>query len=187
LLHVGLNVRYAKPKDGEMQLKARPEANPAPYFIDTGKFTAEHTEFIGPEIFYRRGPLLVGSEYYFMKADSPETGNPTFHGGDVVVTYLFTGEARSYSTRGGLFGSIDPSQPVFEGGPGAWELVLRASYIDTDGGTIKGGKMWRLSPLVAWHLSSGLRFTVGYGYVGLDRDGTRGYTHVLQSRLHFMF
>ena len=38
----------------------------------------------GVEAYYRPGPLLFGSEYFWQNVDAPQDGNPTFHGGDVV-------------------------------------------------------------------------------------------------------
>lgn len=187
LLHIGASFRYGDPQNDELHVRARPEANPAPYFIDTGKFKAEHTTFFGPEVYYRRGRMLVGSEYYFLKADAPENGNPMFHGGDVVLTWQFTGESRVYSTKGGVFTFLKPHTSVFEGGPGAWEGIFRISYMDADDGAIEGGRNLRISPLLAWHLTDELRWTFAYGYDILDRFGTRGTAHIFQSRVSFMF
>ena len=143
LWHVGMSARYGKPDDGQLRLRSRPETFPADYFVDTGTFAAKGTKMLAIESYYRPGPFLVGTEYFVQWADAEESGDPTFHGGDVVVTYLVTGETRKYNTRGGFFNSISPAQTVFEGGPGAWELVFRASYIDLDAGTLTGGKFWR--------------------------------------------
>jgi phosphate-selective porin OprO/OprP len=38
VLHLAVNLKYGNPKDGKTQLKARPEASTAPYFLDTGVF-----------------------------------------------------------------------------------------------------------------------------------------------------
>ncbi len=70
------------------------------------------------EVYYRPGPLLVGGEYFVQKVGSPETGDPWFHGGDVAVSWLVTGETRKYNTVGGYFKSVSPARTVFEGGPG---------------------------------------------------------------------
>jgi len=72
---------------------------------------------------------------------------------------------------------------VFEGGPGAWEAVARFSYIDLDSGVLRGGKFWRFTPMVNWHLSDQLRLELAYGYGTLDRFGLRGGTHFFQSRI----
>ena len=45
-----------------------------------------------------------------------------------------------------------PKRPGFSGGPGAVELVARVSDIDLDSGTLQGGKFWRFTPMVKWHL-----------------------------------
>jgi hypothetical protein len=76
---------------------------------------------------------------------------------------------RVYNTRGGFFDQISPLRPVFSGGPGAWELVGRFSYIDLDSGPVKGGKFWRITPVVNWHMSDNVRLEFVYGYGSLNR------------------
>ena len=183
LLHVGMSGRYGEPNDGELKLRSRPEAFLSEYFVDTGTFAAKDTKMMAFEAYYRPGPLLLGTEYFFQWANAPESGDPFFHGGEVVVTYLLTGETRAYNTRGGFFNQVSPAKSVFRGGPGAWEAVLRASYIDLDGGTLRGGRFWRITPMVNWHLSDRLRLEFTYGYGKLDRFDLRGATHFFQSRV----
>jgi phosphate-selective porin OprO and OprP len=183
LLHVGLSARYGKPKDDALRLRSRPELFVAPYFVDTETFGATSTTTTAVEAYYRPGPLLVGTEYFFQNADATNSPDPVFHGGDVVASWLVTGETRAYNTRGGFFNQVSPARPVFEGGPGAWELVARFSYIDLDGGSQKGGTFWRLTPMVNWHLSDHVRLEIAYGYGSLDRFNIVGRTHFFQSRL----
>ena len=183
LLHVGVNGRYGNVDEDQLQIRSRPEANPAPYFVDTGSFSARHTAMAGWEAYYRSGPWLFGNEYWFQKVESGTTGDPMFHGGDVVATWILTGETRAYNTVGGFFKSVSPARTLFEGGPGALEAVLRFSYIDLDGGTLRGGKFWRLTPMVNWHASDHVRLELAYGYGKLDRFDVRGGTHFFQSRL----
>jgi len=183
IVHVGGAVRYGKPDDGQLRLRSRPEAFPAPFFIDTGIFPASHTITTNVEGYYRRGPFLAGTEYFVQKVDSPEKGNPSFKGLDSVVTWLATGETRVYNTRGGFFNQVSPARPVFQGGPGAWELVGRFSYTDLDSGQISGGRFWRLTPMVNWHLSDNVRLEFTYGYGSLDRFALVGKTQFFQSRL----
>ena len=47
---------------------------------------------------------------------------------------------------------------VFKGGSGAWKVLFRTSTLDLDVGTIKGGKFWRVTPMVNWNLSKDVRF-----------------------------
>jgi phosphate-selective porin OprO/OprP len=139
----------------------------------------------GGEVYYRKGPLLLGSEYWFQSINSSVTGNPTVHGGDVVVTWLVTGETREYNTVGGFFRGISPDVSLFEGGPGAVELVLRASYIDLDAGTLTGGKFWRITPMMNWHVSDNIRLEFTFGYGQLYRFGIVGGTTFFQGRVQF--
>lgn len=182
-LHLGMSLRYGKPDDGKLRLRSRPENFIAPYFVDTDAFAAEHTKMIGLEAYYRPGSLLIGSEYFVQNVKAPESGNPRFHGGDAVVSWLVTGETRAYNTRGGFFNQVSPARTVFEGGPGAWEILGRASYIDLDSGTVRGGRFWRVTPMVNWYLSDQLRLEVAYGYGLLNRFDLAGRTHFFQSRL----
>ena len=117
LLHVGVSARYGKANEGKLKLRARPEAFPADYFVDTGDFACEDTKMLGFEAYYRPGPLLVGTEYFIQWANAPESGNPVSHGGEVAVTYLLTGETRAYNTRGGFFNQVSPATSVFQRRP----------------------------------------------------------------------
>jgi phosphate-selective porin OprO/OprP len=184
---VGLNFRYGKPVDGQLQLRSRPEAFIAPYFLDTGKFAARSSNSEGYEVYLRKKSLLLGSEYYFQHVNSPSTGNPMFHGGDVVATWLFTGEMRPYNTVSGAFKDISPKRPVFEGGPGAWEAVLRYSYTDLDSRNVHGGTFARITPMVNWYLSENVRLEMAYGYGRLNRFNLKGNTQFFQTRLQLQF
>ena len=187
VFHIGVNFRYGKPVDDKLRLRSRPEAFPAPYFVDTGSFPADSTKMVGYEIYYHQNRWLFGSEYWWVHVSSAVAHDPVFHGGDVVLTYLFNDATRPYNTVGGYFRAPSPRRTVFEGGPGAWELVLRYSYIDLDGGTIHGGRFGRITPMVNWHLSDNVRLEMGYGYGHLDRFDLKGNTHFFQSRIQLQF
>jgi phosphate-selective porin OprO/OprP len=128
---------------------------------------------------------MVGGEYFFTKANAPESGDPMFHGGEVLVAHILTGETRPYNAKGAFFDRISPSRPVFSGGPGAWELVGRFSYSDMDDKSIRGGKFWRITPMVNWHMGDNVRLEFVYGYGSLDRFGVVGKTQFFQSRFQF--
>ena len=170
-----------------MQLRSRPEDSSAPYFLDTGKFPASSAQMVGLEAYYRPGPWLFGTEYYVQTVDARETSNPLFHGGDVSIIWLITGETRSYNTVGGYFRSVSPARTIFGGGPGAWEALLRFSYSDYDDGAIQGGAFWRITPMVNWYLTDNARLEIAYGYGSLDRFDKTGATQFFQTRLQLEF
>jgi phosphate-selective porin OprO and OprP len=187
LLHVALAGRYGLVNDRTLRLRSRPELNVAPYFVDTEPFAARDTRLAQGEVYYRPGPWLFGTEYFVQKVNALDQPDPLFHGGDAVVSWLITGETRRYNTAGGYFLAVSPKRTVFQGGPGAWEAVLRFSYIDLDDGPIHGGRFWRLTPMVNWYLSDHLRLELAYGVGQLDRFGLVGTTQFLQTRLQFQF
>jgi len=187
LVHVALAGRYGLVNDRTLRLRSRPELNVAPYFVETESFAARDTTMAQGEVYYRPGPWLFGMEYFVQKADALELRDPTFHGGDAVAAWLITGERRKYNKTGGYFYAVSPKRPVFEGGPGAVEALLRLSYIDLDDGDIHGGRFWRLTPMVNWYLSDHLRLEAAYGIGQLDRFGVTGTTQFFQTRLQFQF
>ena len=186
LLHLGLNFRFGEPVGGAIRLRSRPEANPAPYFIDTEEFPANHSSHFGWEIYFTSGPWMLGTEYYFHQFSSPETNNPLFQGGEMVASYILTGESRPYSTISGIYGFIPVAKPVFEGGLGAWEVVLQFVTFDLTSGTLSGGKFWRITPMINWYLSANVRLEFEYGYGVLNRFNLEGVTQFFQSRIQLM-
>jgi phosphate-selective porin OprO/OprP len=187
LLHIALAGRYGLVNDRTLRLRSRPELNIAPYFVETESFAAHDTRMGQAEVYYRPGPFLFGTEYFVQRVDAIDRADPLFHGGDVVASWLITGETRKYNTAGGYFLAVSPRSTVFEGGPGAWEALLRLSYIDLDDGDIHGGRFWRLTPMVNWYLTDHLRLEFGYGVGQLDRFGVTGTTQFFQTRLQFQF
>ncbi|MCU0382407.1 MAG: porin [Chitinophagaceae bacterium] len=183
VLHIGFNYRYGKVAGGEMQLRSRPETNPAPYFISTGKFQSEHSNHVGYEVYYKAGAFLAGSEYHWHKFNAPAYGNPLFKGGELMVSYLFTGESRPYHTSTSILGFVPIKKSVFKGGLGAIEGVLRFTQFDLDGGNIQGGKFWRITPMVNWYMSKDIRLEFAYGYGVLDRFNIKGGTQFFQARI----
>jgi phosphate-selective porin OprO and OprP len=64
---------------------------------------------------------------------------------------------------------------------------LRVSYIDLDSGNLRGGRFWRVTPMVNWHLSDNVRLELAYGYGQLDRFDLSGRTQFFQSRIQLTF
>ncbi len=185
LLHLGVGYHYGIYSNGEAQLRSRPESFTAPYFLDTGVFPAKENHLVGFEAYYRRGSWLYGSEYFFNQLKAPTVGNPLFHGGEASVVWIVTGETRPYHDVGGKLGFVTPNHSAFDGGPGAFELVLHGSYSDFRDGAVDGGTFWRLTPHINWYLDDLVRLEVAYGFGLLERFGVLGATHFVQSRIQF--
>ena len=114
--------------------------------------------------------------------------DPVFHGGDIFLSWIITGETRPYSAPMGTFKAISPKRPFFVGGPGAWEAVLRVSNIDLNAAdSVSGGQFWRITPMVNWHMNDQARLELSYGIGFLDRFGVRSTTEFFQARLQIQF
>jgi phosphate-selective porin OprO/OprP len=186
VLHIALNYRYGKVAGTEIRLRSRPEVNPAPYFIDTENFPAHHSNHFGGELYFSSGSWMFGTEYYAHQFSSPQTSNPLFLGGEMVLSYIFN-SIRPYSTISGIYTFVPAANSVFDGGTGTWEALIRVSYLDLDDGALTGGTFWRLTPMVNWYLSKNLRLEVAYGYGILKRFNLEGVTQFFQSRIQLSF
>lgn len=185
LLVVGVNLRYAVPDQGQIQVKSKPESNPAPNFIDTGAFESARSTAIGGEAYYRSGPLTVGSEVNSYSFHSVQAGNPRYTGGEVTAAYVFTGELRPFLSNNTVFFFVEPKKSVFKGGKGAWEGAFKYSIFNTNEGLLPGGKFWKITPSLNWYLSNYVRLEFVYGYGILDRFNLRGATQFFQTRFQF--
>jgi phosphate-selective porin OprO/OprP len=182
--HVAVMGRGGRPDEGKITFRSKPEDSLAPFFVDTGEIESDAAGTAGFEMYYRKGSWLFGGEFDLEIANRETTGgNLLFPAGDVVAAWLITGETRGYHAQGGYSNAISPDRPVFQGGPGAWEAVLHMSYINLDDSSIRGGKMFRLTPMMNWHLSDNVRLEFVYGYAILDRIGLEGHTQFFQSRI----
>jgi len=184
LLHVAMNFRAGDVNNDSLTLRSKPRAFAAPYFINTGTFPAQNGVTFGPELYYRPGRVLMGSEFYWEKTHS-ELGTNWFYGGEAVLTWNTTGEVRSYNTVGNYFRGVLPLNPVIHGGSGGFETVLTVGYSNLTNGAIQGGKLWRVTPMINWYMSDNLRLEFAYGYGVLNRFGLIGRTQFFQSRFQF--
>ena len=183
-LHIAANLRYAKPLDGKMTLKSRPESNNTPQLINTGSFDADHSSHIGGEIYYTNKRFTIGSEVITHNFYS-DKGDHSFTGGNVMLSYSITGSTRPYRTEGSIFGFVPVKKSVFKGGLGEIEAVVFVSTLNLNDGNIKGGQMWRVTPMINWYMTKVIRFELIYGYGVLDRYDMKGKVQFFETRLQF--
>jgi len=185
VLHLAVMARHFKPDEGFLQVRSRPESYLSPFFLDAGKIESDRADDFGFEAFYRKRSWLFGAEYNWQEVDAVNGDEPMFHGGNIVATWIITGETRPYNAKGAYFGMVTPEKSVFERGWGALEAVLNFSYSDFDDLSYRGGKFWRITPMLNWYLSDQIRLELGYGYGELDRFDKTGTTQFLQFRVQF--
>ena len=182
VLHLGFNVRIAQPDGKTIQVRSRPESNPAPYFLDTGPFESDLCKTIGWEAHYRSGSFMTGSEGNLYSFDSDAADNPQFFGANVYASYILTGEAWPWISDRSVFSFVKPKKSFFDRGIGAVELLVHLSVFDLNDGTTPGGKFWKITPMINWYLSYNFRVEFVYGYGQLDRFNLNGTTQFFQTR-----
>ncbi len=157
LLHIGGSFSTRDP-NGDNQYRSRPEARFVDFFVDTGNFATSRIKLYGLEFVGVRGPLSFQAEYIQSDVNGTDSGNASFWGSYVQVSWFLTGEHKSYDTGLATFSRVVPKQAsrgIFRKRPGgALELTGRISNVDLNDGGITGGEMIDISFGVNWYLSS---------------------------------
>ena len=185
LLHLGLGLRHSDAKQ-PLRYRTRPEFFNAPLFADSGAISAEDAQTWILEAYWRKGPFLLGSEYFGVGVDAAESGDPDFSGYSFTGAWAVTGEMRGYRKRSGVFNPLPVSRPVNRGGWGALELAARYSRLDLTDGTVEGGELDILSLGVNWWLTPISQFSVNYRDISLDRLGIVGHSSGFNVRLQLI-
>ena len=173
LIHVGASAFHRENDQGVLskRYRQRPQHHLSPTrYVDTGTFDAKSDTYFGAELGAVFGPLSAQAEWGFMKSNAPTaiTTDANFSGGYVDVSYIITGESRSY--KGGTFGRINVANPVFQGGTGAWQVAARYDVLDlTDTGAgVFGGKQTSFVLGVNWHLNNYSRAMANFSKSDVD-------------------
>jgi phosphate-selective porin OprO/OprP len=181
-LHLAAAFRHVGADNGELRYKGRPESNVTDNYLDTGHFPAKYANQMAVEMLLNTGPFSVLTEYVKAWVESPLRGNPGFGGFYVTGSYVLTGEIRPYDKKVGYARRIIP-KPRW----GAVELVGRYGYVDIDTPLVSGGEIAKIYAGVNWWASRQWKIGMGYGQADLDRFNTSGRTHMLITRVQWIY
>lgn len=181
---IGFDVRaVAMPKFGEVQThfgasyhyrdlgdaisSARYRQRPAVHFtdtrfIDTGTITdAESETSYGLEAAVISGRFHATAEGHWLNLNrTGALADPTFFGGAVEAGFFLTDDTRGY--KEGVFKGVKVSNPVGQGGLGAWQVNVRYDRLDlTDGGFV-GGTQNAYQASLIWTPVDYVRFLLSY-------------------------
>lgn len=182
LLHVGLGLRYSTaglPLIGKVDA----EFFQAPTFIKVKVPNSDYLFTYDFELYWRKGPFLVGGEYIGNRIATPTTSDLRPDGFNVTGAWTVTGEMRKYRRRSGIFDPVPVSRPVGLGGYGALELVCRYSDINLSTNSTDGGRMRTYSVGANWWLSSKALFGANYRLINLQELDSTGLSSGLNFRL----
>jgi phosphate-selective porin len=179
-VHLGIGVRYIGADAGSLRFRGRPESNVTDYFVDSGSFAGDHANELSLETLWGLGPFFVSGEYARAWVDAPVSGDPSFWGAYVALSYVLTGEHRPYDKKVAYARRILPQRTI-----GAFELVGRYSHADIDDTPIAGGIFDRGTIGINWWATRRWKVGFDYGLIKLDRDGLNGLTHAFHTRFQW--
>ncbi|MBK9105260.1 MAG: hypothetical protein IPL92_12010 [Saprospiraceae bacterium] len=188
LVHVGVGYRYTSDTKGTLSYKAKPEANSAPFYLNTGAIAATGANTLMLEAIGVRGPFTLMAEYMNALVSSSLADNPSLTYWQIGGSWFITGENRKYNKNNGNLGKLLPKKNFDfskDSGPGAIELGIRYTQTDMTDGFIQGGKFDRFTTNLSWYPNAHFRLEATYGKGSLDYNQIIGKTDFWQFRLQF--
>jgi phosphate-selective porin len=181
-LHLGVDGRHTTSDEGTLRFRGRPESNVTDYYVDSGTLDAEHANQLALESAWGRGPFFMTAEYANALVDAADSGDPTFWGGSVVLSYVLTGEHRPYDKKVGYARRVLPLRRS-----GAFELVGRYSHVDVADRLVDGGVFDRVTAGINWWATRRWKIGFDYGFITLERSGIGGVTHAFHTRFQWVY
>ncbi len=188
LLHLGAGYAFLDPANDTVFYRSQPEFFVAevglpdvipegvplfvPFFVDTGRIAANHSQIFGAELAGIWHNWHAQSELIYSLVDTIAGPPSAVWGAYAQVGCILTGEHRLYNHKGGHLGRVIPREPFARGGGwGAWELALRWSQLDLNDGVIAGGRLNDLTAGLNWYLNQYTKFQFNYIHAFLDTPG----------------
>jgi phosphate-selective porin OprO/OprP len=189
-LHLGLSADLQYGGNGEIRYRSRPESYIAPYVIDTGAISSNKGATYGIEVAWVDGPLSVQAEA--LRSTIGEQGGSTlnFAGGYVSAGWYLTGESRPYNRQTGAFRRLVPRQSFAfgpDGGWGALEVSVRASYTDLSDQNIRGGRLGMIMSSLNWYPHEYMTWMLDVGAGTVRGGASSGNLAILQTRIGLNF
>ena len=193
LLHLGASASYVFSSE-LVQYRARPGTNYVPFLVDTGAIEASGSFVYGLEAAWVEGPITLAGEFLGASVSAENAANPNFYGLYASAVYSLTGETRPYDRLAGVFGAVEPREPIDLGDwsslgnweKGAWELAARTSWIDLASAGVEGGRMISTTFGLNWIWNREIRWLMEYGHANAHGGPQDGKLHTFQVRLQIL-
>lgn len=180
-LHLAVAGRYNGAARDSLQYRGQPQSNVATYYINTGKFVADHAWHLGFEALWADGPFSVLAEYN--QAWIASAQNASTNGWYVEGSWIVTGGGpRPYDRKVGYARRV-PIRHRF----GEVELLARYGQVNFNNRDVQGGDLSEWYFAVNWWATKRWKAGLGYGTAKLIQDGTDGWTGILLTRLQWIF
>ena len=162
--HLGAAYSTGNIKTGVTAASGRTEArNQSAWF--TGSAMSGETERTrqGLEAAFAWKNIKLQGEQFNFKYDPTTGSDQEIKGHYVQAVYNLTGESHNY--KNGVFNWIKPNTAVTSGGPGAWQVGIRASEFNAEDIAVATGKSNRATAMtygVTWFWNDNVRFMLNY-------------------------
>ena len=162
--HLGAAYSTGNIKTGVTAASGRTEArNQSGWF--TGSAMSGETERTrqGLEAAFAWKNIKLQGEQFNFKYDPTTGSDQEIKGHYVQAVYNLTGESHNY--KNGIFNWIKPNTAVTSGGPGAWQVAVRASEFNAEDISVATGKSNRATAMtygVTWFWNDNVRFMLNY-------------------------
>ena len=192
-LHVGLSSSYVLSSD-RVQYRSRPSSYQAPFLVDTGEIDSSGAYLYGTELAWVDGPLTFFGEAMGAVVNARDFGTLNFHGIYAAAAWVLTGEQRPYRRDGGVFGPLEPLDPVDFSDwrqpgnwtRGAWEVALRGSWVDLGSREVRGGRMFSTTLGLNWIWNREVRWLFEYVFANAEGGPQSGDLHTFQMRFQLL-
>jgi phosphate-selective porin OprO and OprP len=204
-IHLGSSVRFRdldNDADGDaFRYRQRPFFHfTDTRLVDTGELPeAENDVLLGGEAALVLGRFSLQGEaaHTWLQQDDADDASGLW-GGYLSASYLLTDDSRAYEADDGVFDRVEVSDPVHEGGAGAWEVATRFDYLALNDGAadIAGGEMYSIIAGINWYPVKHVRFMLDYAFSrafnasdspGAAVDGSSNYVHGVGARAQVDF
>jgi phosphate-selective porin OprO/OprP len=175
-VHLGGSISYrVNANEDSTQFRTRPEiATVNDYYVDTGPIAnASEVGRVSLEASHVAGRFSWQSELLATRVRRHGMNDVGFWGAYLFASWFLTEDTRNYNFGSGSFEQVTVNSPMLEGGKGAWELAVRASYVDLTDQDVIGGKQKNLSLGLNWYLNQRIRLMTNLVKVlDVDRPGS---------------
>jgi phosphate-selective porin OprO/OprP len=175
LLHFGGYASWRKAHDEQdlFRYSARSMLRTGERFVDTGAVANKELLF-GAELAGSIGSVSLESQCAMIRASVPSAleSNSYLNGCYLAGIWNITGEMRNYGDSG--FSLIKVDRPVFEGGPGTWQVGLRYETVDLNDGAIQGGGHDAWVFALNWYLNDQFWISTNYGRTKFENNAYSG-------------
>lgn len=176
MMHLGGSFSYRiNTNPATTQFATRPEVNTAnDFYVDTGSIDyADKVMRLGIEAHKLQGRFSWQSELLTTAVQRSGEKQLNFWGAYTFFSWFLTNDSRNYDAGTGRFLAVIPSSPLGKGGKGAFELALRASYVDLTDRDVIGGRQSNMTLGFNWYLNGNFRLMTNLVKVlDIDRPGS---------------